>query len=65
MGATKHLAADQSYHELHDQLSHLIAGLRYGSIELTIHDGRVVQIERREKIRLLTGGAGPGSKPDR
>lgn len=24
----------------------------YGSIEVTIHDGRVTQIERREKVRL-------------
>lgn len=27
-------------------------GLRYGSIEITVHDGEVVQIERREKVRL-------------
>lgn len=25
--------------------------VRYGSIEIVIHDGRVVQIERREKFR--------------
>ena len=24
----------------------------YGSIEVTVHDGRVTQIERREKVRL-------------
>lgn len=24
----------------------------YGSIEITIHDGRVTQIERREKLRF-------------
>lgn len=24
----------------------------YGSIEITLHDGRVTQIERREKVRL-------------
>lgn len=24
----------------------------YGSIEVTIHDGRVTQIERREKLRV-------------
>jgi len=26
--------------------------IRYGSIEITIHDSKVVQIERKEKIRL-------------
>jgi hypothetical protein len=24
----------------------------YGSVEITVHDGRVTQIERREKVRL-------------
>ena len=31
-----------------------LASLRYGAIELTVHDGRVVQLERREKVRLDT-----------
>ena len=26
--------------------------IRYGSVEITIHDSQVVQIERKEKIRL-------------
>jgi hypothetical protein len=26
--------------------------LRFGSVEIVVQDGRVVQIERREKIRL-------------
>jgi hypothetical protein len=26
--------------------------VRYGSVEITIHDSRVVQIERREKVRV-------------
>lgn len=26
--------------------------VRYGSIEITVHDGKVVQIERREKTRF-------------
>jgi hypothetical protein len=29
-----------------------IKGVRFGSIEITIHDSRVVQIERKEKVRL-------------
>lgn len=45
--------------ELFSNLTQLIAGLRFGTIELTIHDGRVVQIERREKIRLAPGSATP------
>jgi hypothetical protein len=26
--------------------------LKYGSVEIVVHDSRVVQIERREKVRL-------------
>lgn len=29
-----------------------IRSIRYGSVEVVIHDGRVVAIERREKVRL-------------
>lgn len=27
-------------------------GIRYGSVEITVHESRVVQIERKEKFRL-------------
>jgi len=37
-----------------------IASIDYGSVEVTIHDGRIVQIECREKIRL--GGSEPSRK---
>jgi hypothetical protein len=37
-----------------NQISRLLAGLRFGAIEITVHDGRVVQIERREKIRIAS-----------
>ena len=36
-----------------------VRGLRYGSVEITVHDGQVVQIERREKVRLEGGRRGP------
>ena len=29
-----------------------LAGLRYGSVEITVHDGKVTQIEAKKKIRL-------------
>jgi hypothetical protein len=29
-----------------------IRNLRYGSVEITIHDSRIVQIERKEKRRF-------------
>lgn len=29
-----------------------LQGLRFGSVEITVHEGNIVQIERREKLRL-------------
>jgi hypothetical protein len=29
-----------------------IRNVRFGSVEITIHDSRVVQIERKEKVRF-------------
>lgn len=35
-----------------------LAGLRFGSVEIVVHDGAVTQIERREKVRFpCTNGA--------
>ena len=31
-----------------------VQGIRYGSFEVVIHNGKVVQVERREKLRLTT-----------
>ena len=29
-----------------------LAGLRFGSLEIVVHEGRVTQIERRERLRF-------------
>ncbi|MFZ3025022.1 sulfur starvation response protein OscA [Pseudomonas sp.] len=29
-----------------------LRNLRFGSVEITVHNGQIVQIERKEKIRL-------------
>ena len=34
------------------ELRQALTSIRYGSIELVIHDGRCVQLERREKVRF-------------
>jgi hypothetical protein len=38
-----------------------LRSIRYGAIELVIHDGRVVQLEKREKVRLQTEVTPPAS----
>ncbi|MFT3928934.1 MAG: YezD family protein [Spongiibacteraceae bacterium] len=35
-----------------EEISRALANLRFGSIEITVHDGRVTQIESKRKIRL-------------
>lgn len=38
--------------KLAERIAQALKGLRYGSIEIVVHDGRVVQFERRERVRL-------------
>ncbi|MFP1682102.1 YezD family protein [Alloalcanivorax sp. C16-1] len=33
-------------------LASLIKDLRFGAVEITVHEGRVVQVERKEKYRF-------------
>ena len=35
-------------------LREALRGIRFGAVELVVHDGRVVQLERREKVRFDT-----------
>ncbi|MGP0172914.1 sulfur starvation response protein OscA [Pseudomonas sp. NCHU5208] len=34
------------------EIQNALHGLKFGSVEITVHNGQVVQIERKEKIRL-------------
>jgi hypothetical protein len=36
-----------------------VQALRFGSIEIVVHDGRVVQVETREKVRFDAAGRPP------
>jgi len=38
--------------EIAHQISQMLEGIRFGSIEIVVHDSKVVQIERKEKLRL-------------
>ena len=35
-----------------NKLLEAIEGIRYGSVEIIIHDRKIVQIERKEKVRF-------------
>lgn len=36
-----------------------VRAIRYGSVEIVVHDGRIVQIERKEKLRLESPTSSP------
>jgi hypothetical protein len=36
-----------------------VRGLRFGSVEIVVHEGRVVQVETREKVRFDEAGRPP------
>ena len=44
--------------EIVSEIVAALRGLRYGSIVVTIHDSKVVQIEKNEKVRLQKKAGG-------
>ena len=52
-------------HPLSDEvltaLARLLRELRFGSIEIVVHDGRITQIERREKVRIIAAALPRGA----
>lgn len=52
----KHFLRDQSARripgDVQQRILGAIADIEYGSVEVVVHDGKVVQIECREKIRV-------------
>ncbi len=64
---SKHTAAEQAVRrvpaDIKQEILRAVAGIEYGSVEVVIHDGKVVQIECREKIRV--GRDEPGRKAAR
>lgn len=51
MGNPSSPGPNQNIADIANQITQMLLGLRFGSIEITVHDSKVVQIERREKIR--------------
>ncbi|MDF2458488.1 MAG: putative small protein [Nitrospira sp.] len=48
-------ATDQNY-RVELAIQQALRDLHFGSVEITVHDSKVVLIERREKVRLDTPG---------
>lgn len=42
-----------------------VAGLEYGSVQIIVHDSKIVQIERTERKRFDTPSANPRPRPNK
>ncbi len=51
-GGPKPAADDEGLELVIAEILRSIRNVRFGSVEITIHDSRVVQIERKEKVRF-------------
>jgi hypothetical protein len=45
------------FDKLLEQIQQLVGPLHYGTVELTLHQGKLVQVEKKEKLRLADGKA--------
>lgn len=54
MSPLHHLTAPRSLSEAEQHILNAISQIRYGSVEVVIHDSRIVQIEKSEKVRFET-----------
>ena len=52
MSATLRSVEGQDEANILREIQAALHGLRFGSVEITVHNGQVVQIERKEKFRL-------------
>ena len=50
--------ATQAKSTVAQEILRAIESVRFGSIEITVHEGRVTQIEKREKVRFHALPAG-------
>jgi hypothetical protein len=51
------LSVEQVDPRLIQEILLAIRNIHYGSVEILIHDSRVVQLERREKVRFNSNGS--------
>lgn len=51
------IGSDSNHHKLQRnaeiarQIMQMLESIRYGSVEIVIHDNKIVQIEKKEKLR--------------
>lgn len=48
----KSVSEQSRINDIYEKIVQAANGLRFGSIEIVVHNGKVVQIERKEKLRF-------------
>lgn len=54
MTNTKNHTDDRLKAEIANTIASMLQDIKFGSIEIIVHENRVVQIERKEKLRFDT-----------
>ncbi|MED1563045.1 hypothetical protein AJ85_21365 [Alkalihalobacillus alcalophilus ATCC 27647 = CGMCC 1.3604] len=44
--------AEKSLEQVSQTLKDLLEGLQYGSITIIVQDGKIIQLEKNEKVRI-------------
>lgn len=53
----KKYSKEQQTADIANQIAVIVQGIRFGSVEIVIHESKIVQIERKEKFRFETKSA--------
>ena len=59
---TTNLVSEDTSQSALERIVRAIMGIRYGSVEIVIHDGHIVQIERKEKMRFDVSNNRPANR---
>ena len=51
------MSVDLMRSDVAEAIVRALSGLRFGAVEIVVHDGRIAHIERRERVRLDDGEA--------
>lgn len=52
MGTERMPVLTEVSQEIENEIIRAIHGIRFGSVEIIVHDSKVIQIERKEKVRF-------------
>jgi hypothetical protein len=52
MADTRKFDKEEKITDIGNQIAVALQGIRFGSVEIIIHDSKVVQIERKEKLHF-------------